>query len=380
MASRSVTVMPTSPDPTPHEPPAPRPRARTFGLSFGAWPTGADNAITDVPGVRVGHVTIWHGDHSAGEPVARTGVTAIVPGDLAGLFAEPMAAGTAVLNGAGELTGSVELREWGTLETPIVLTSTSAVGRAYDAVVDAMFAAGADEVVIPVVGECDDSWLDDMRRRWVTVDHVREALANATAGPVAEGVVGAGTGMVTMGHKAGIGTASRVIEGLGTVGVLLLCNFGSTRDLRVGGMHVGEVLHRDRTDDDLTAAPTLDSGRSSSCLGVVVTDIALDARQLERVARRVGLGLARTGSVAHHGSGDIFCAVSTTNRQPRHATGVRTLRVLGDGSLNEVFEAVVDASEEAVIDALFVADTVTGVDGHTVPGLPVARVLDLLRR
>jgi D-aminopeptidase len=307
-------------------------------------------------------------------------VTAIVPGELAGLFAEPMAAGTAVLNGAGELTGSVELREWGTLETPIVLTSTSAVGRAYDAVVDAMFAAGADEVVIPVVGECDDSWLDDMRRRWVTVGHVSDALASAATGPVAEGAVGAGAGMVTMGHKAGIGTASRVVEGLGTVGVLLLCNFGSTCDLRVGGVHVGEVLHRERTDDAVVAAPTLDGGRSSSCLGVVVTDIPLDARQLERVARRVGLGLARTGSVAHHGSGDIFCAVSTTNRQPRHATGVRTLRVLGDGSLNEVFEAVVDASEEAVIDALFVADTVTGADGHIVPGLPVERVLDLLRR
>jgi D-aminopeptidase len=365
--------------PTALEPPAPRPRARSYGLTFGALPTGANNAITDVPGVRVGHVTIWHGDPGTGEPVARTGVTAIVPGDLPGLFTEPMAAGTAVLNGAGELTGSVELREWGTLETPIVLTSTSAVGRAYDAVVDAMFAAGADEVVIPVVGECDDSWLDDMLRRWVTVDHVREALAVAAGGPVAEGVVGAGTGMVTMGHKAGIGTASRVIEGVGTIGVLLLCNFGSTSDLRVGGVHVGEVLARDRPDEGTETAPTLDAGRSSSCLGVVVTDIPLDARQLERVARRVGLGLARTGSVAHHGSGDIFCAVSTTSRQPRHATGVRTVQLLGDGSLNEVFEAVVDASEEAVVDALFVADTVTGSDGHTVPGLPVARVVELVR-
>ena len=155
---------------------------------------------------------MWHGDPESGTPVARTGVTAIVPGDLASMFSHPMAAGTAVLNGAGELTGSVELREWGTLETPIVLTSTSAVGRAYDGVVDAMFAAGADEVVIPVVGECDDSWLDDMRRRWVTVDHVRRALADATDGPVAEGAVGAGAGMITMGHKAGIGTASRVID------------------------------------------------------------------------------------------------------------------------------------------------------------------------
>ncbi len=354
----------------------PRPRARSFGLDFGKLPTGPHNAITDVPGVRVGHVTLWHGDVASGDPVARTGVTTIVPDEPRAMFSQPMAAGSAVLNGAGELTGSLELREWGTIETPIVLTSTSAVGRAYDAVVDAMFAVGADEVVIPIVGECDDSWLDDMYRRWITVDHVRQALDHATGGPVAEGVVGAGTGMVTMGHKAGIGSASRLIDGLGTIGVLLLCNFGARDDLRIGGVHVGERLHRESTD----AAPTLDSGRSSSCLGVVMTDIPLDARQLERVARRVGLGLARVGSVAHHGSGDIFCAASTTNRQPRHATGLRSMQLIGDGSLNDVFTAVVDASEEAVTNALFVADTVTGVDGHTAPGLPIERVVELLRR
>jgi D-aminopeptidase len=357
-----------------HLPPTARPRARAHGLEFGRLPTGEHNAITDVPGVRIGHVTLFHGDASASEPVARTGVTAIVPGDLAALFSHPPAAGTAVLNGAGELTGSVEMREWGMLETPIVLTSTSAVGRGYDAAVDAMFGAGADEVVIPVVGECDDSWLDDMRARWVTVDHVRQAIDRAATGPVTEGAVGAGTGMITMGHKAGIGTASRVIDGLGTVGVLLLCNFGGLRDLRIGGVPVGEQLHRDRVD----AAPTLDTG--GSCLGVVVTDIPLDARQLERVARRVGLGLGRMGSVAHHGSGDIFCAVSTSNRQPRHATGVLSTSILADGSLDDVFSAVVDASEEAVTNSLFVADSVTGIDGHTAPGLPIERVLGLIRR
>lgn len=355
-------------------PPTPRPRARAHGLTFGALPTGVSNAITDVPGVRVGHVTLWSGDHGAGTPVVRTGVTAIVPDELDALFARPMAAASAVLNGAGELTGSVEMREWGVLETPIVLTGTSSVGRAYDAVVDAMFAAGADEVVIPVVGECDDSWLDDMYRRSVTVDHVRRAIDEATDGPVAEGVVGAGTGMITMGHKAGIGTASRMIDGIGTVGVLLLCNFGGLRQLRVGGALVGETLHRDR----LGSAPTLDTG--GSCLGVVCTDVPLDARQLERVARRVGLGLARMGSVAHHGSGDIFCAVSTANRLDRRATGRVQVELLGDGSLDEVFTAVVDATEEAVTDALFVADTVVGVDGNVAPGLPVERVLQLLRR
>jgi D-aminopeptidase len=348
--------------------PLPRPRARALGLSFGSLPTGPHNAITDVPGVRVGHVTIWNDD-----PVARTGVTAILPDTPIDLFRRPMPAASAVLNGAGELTGSVEMNEWGVLETPILLTGTSSVGRVADGMVDELFAAGADEVVIPVVGECDDSWLDDMKRRWVTAAHARAAIAAATDGPVAEGVVGAGTGMVTMGHKAGIGTASRVLDGLGTVGVLLLCNFGGLAQLRIGGRLVGEVLHAEAQ----AAAPTLDTG--GSCLGVVVTDVPLDARQLRRVATRIGLGLARMGSVAHHGSGDIFCAVSTANRLTRDAEGKVALELVADGSLNAVFTAVVDATEEAVTNALFVADTVQGVDGNVVPGLPVDRVLEILR-
>lgn len=359
--------------------PLPRPRARHFGLRFGALPTGEHNAITDVPGVRVGHVTLFHGTGAGsgtGGPVARTGVTAIVPDEPIELFRRPMPAATSVLNGAGELTGSVEITEWGVLETPILLTGTSSVGRVADGMVDELFAAGAGEVVIPVVGECDDSWLDDMRRRWVTADHARQALAEAASGPVAEGVVGAGTGMVTMGHKGGIGTASRVIDGLGTVGVLLLCNFGDRDQLRIGGRLVGEVLGADDADAHPAAAPTLDTG--GSCLGVVLTDIPLDARQLRRVATRVGLGLARMGSVAHHGSGDIFLAASTANRLPRDASGRVQVELVADGSLNAVFTAVVDAAEEAVTNALFVADTVTGVDGHVVPGLPVDRILDLL--
>ena len=182
--------------------PLPRPRARHFGLRFGSLPTGEHNAITDVPGVRVGHVTLFHGGADgarADEPIARTGVTAIVPDAPIELFRRPMPAATSVLNGAGELTGSVELTEWGVLETPVLLTGTSSVGRVADGVVDELFAAGVDEVVIPVVGECDDSWLDDMRRRWVTAEHARQALAAATGGPVAEGVVGAGTRKVTRG-------------------------------------------------------------------------------------------------------------------------------------------------------------------------------------
>lgn len=353
-------------------PPEPRDRPRSLGLTFGSLPTGRHNAITDVPGVRVGHVTLFHGDHAAGDPVARTGVTAIVPDTVTRMFERPMPAGFAVLNGAGELTGSIEIAEWGILETPVMLTSTNNTGRVSDGVVDEVLAAGIDDVVVPVVGECDDSWLDDVRQRWVTAQHARDAIANASDGPVPEGVVGAGVGMKTMGWKGGIGTSSRVLDGLGTVGVLLLCNFGGRALLRLGGRPVGETLHAEA----LAAAPPGDTG--GSCLGVVFTDIPLDARQLRRMATRVGLGLARVGSVAHHGSGDIFLAVSTANRVERGTTGLLTQTVLADGSLNEVFTAVVDASEEAVANALFVADTVVGARGNTVPGLPVERVLELL--
>ncbi len=340
-------------------------------MTFGSLPTGRHNAITDVPGVRVGHVTVWRDEPDGG--VARTGCTVVAPDTAGGMWRRPMPAGTAVLNGAGELTGSIEIKEWGILETPIALVSTNNVGRAADALVDAALADGVNDVVVPVVGECDDSWLDDITRRWLTIDHVREALDAATDGPVAEGVVGAGTGMVTMGHKAGIGTASRVIEGFGTIGVLLLCNFGGTALLRIGGVPVGEALLAEPA-----AAPTRAGG--GSCIGVVLTDIPLDARQCERVARRVGLGLARMGSVAHHGSGDIFLAASTQNRLRRDGdSDFVDVRLVADTVLSSIFTAVVDATEEAVTNALFVADTVAGAHGHVVRCLPVDRVLHLIR-
>lgn len=352
-------------------PPAPRPRPRHYGLTFGPLPTGPNNAITDVPGVRVGHTTVWRDEPDGG--VARTGCTVIAPDHPLDMWRHPMPAGTAVLNGAGELTGSIEVREWGILESPITLVSTNNIGRGVDAMVDAAMADGVDDVIVPVVGECDDSWLDDISRRWLTLDHIRQALDTASDGQVGEGVVGAGTGMVTMGHKGGIGTASRVIADRGTVGVLLLCNFGGTSLLRIGGRPVGETLLAERQ-----TAPTLDDG--GSCIGIVLTDIPLDARQCERVARRVGLGLARVGSVAHHGSGDIFLCASTQNRRTRNQTGYLDTRIVADKELDAIFTAVVDATEEAVVNALFVADTVVGVDGHVVPGLPVERVLELIRQ
>ena len=351
-------------------PPPPRPRPRALGVDLGELPTGALNAITDVPGVRVGHVTCWGDD-----PVARTGVTAILPDTLENTFHRPPAAGVAVLNGVGELTGSLSIAELGFTDTPVLLTGTPSVGRAFDAVVDAMFdavaAVGDDDVVAPVVGECNDSWLDDSRRRNVSVAHCRQAIEAAAGGPVAEGVVGAGTGMITMEYKAGIGTASRVLDGLGTVGVLVLANFGARRQLRVAGRPVGRTLDAEHDEPR--------RGDGGSCIGVVMTDVPLDARQLTRVARRVGLGLARVGSVAGNGSGDIFCAVSTGNRAPRFASGVaRGADLLVDDEISAVFAATVEATEEAVLDSLFVADTVAGRAGHVAPGLPVERVLDLL--
>jgi D-aminopeptidase len=322
--------------------------------------------------VRVGHVTRWS---DGAEGVARTGVTAIVPDDLAPLYVRPMAAGPAVLNGCGELTGSIAMAEWGTLDSPIMLTSTTAIGRVFDAVVDATFEAVPsevdDEVIpVPIVGECDDSWLDDARRRHVTLADARAALDHAVTGPVAEGVVGAGTGMITMEHKAGIGTSSRVLEGVGVVGVLVLANFGRAEQLRIAGAPVGNRLEG---GSDPTASARGDAG---SCIGVVATDIPLDARQLVRVARRVGLGLARMGSVAGHHSGEIFCAFSTTNRRNRVAEGVMSVDLLGDDSIGSLFQATVDATEEAVCNALFVADTVVGRDGNVAPCLPLERILD----
>jgi D-aminopeptidase len=279
----------------------------------------------------------------------------------------------AVLNGVGELTGSISIGELGFLDTPIMLTGTTSVGRVYDAVVDAMFdavpAVGDDDVVAPVVGECNDAWLDDARRRNVSIADGRAAIDAATDGPVAEGVVGAGTGMIAMERKAGIGTSSRVLDAGGTIGVLVLANFGGFRQLRVGGVPVGRLL------DGGEPVGRADAG---SCIGVVCTDIPLDARQLTRVARRVGLGLARVGSVAGHGSGDIFLAVSVGHRVARLASGRVTAELLVDDEIGELFTATVDATEEAVTNALFVADTVVGRNGNTAMALPVERILELL--
>jgi D-aminopeptidase len=353
-------------------------KLRDLGLRIGSLDPGENDAITDVAGVSVGHVTVWRDepDPPTGRGIARTGVTVVVPGPPELLFGEPAPAGAAVLNGSGELTGFLQISEWGQLETPIYLTSTMAVGRVFDGAVAAAVAAdprvGVEDVVIPIVGECDDSDLSEPRIVQVEAADAARALVAASSDSVAEGCVGAGTGMVSFDWKAGIGTASRVVPEVGaTLGVLVLANFGSAPDLRVDGVAVGETIRPPGWE------PGPDAG---SCIGIVATDAPLRGDQLERIARRAGLGLARTGSVAKHGSGDIFLAFSTDRRE-RAPTSPRTpLEIVPDKQLDDLFAATVDATEEAVANALWAAVETRGRDGRVAHALPKGDVLALLER
>jgi D-aminopeptidase len=371
---------------------------------IGRLPPGPTDSIVDVPNVRVGHQTVWRDEPQppAGRGVARTGVTAIVPFNVGELFSARVPAGAAVLNGAGEAIGITSIGEWGTLETPIFLTSSMAIGRVYDGAVATLVElderAGIDDALMPVVAECDDGWLSTSRRVQVDEDDVRAALAAAVgpeAGPTPGGAVGAGTGMVCYELKGGIGTASRRVEPIDrraswatqgrrraspagptyTVGALALTNFGRIERLTIDGVRVGEALVAEGWPD---AGARRDRERGS-CIVVIATDAPLLGPALERLARRAGLGLARTGSVAGHGSGDIFLAFSTGVRIPRGSSGALwTVELVDDEYLDPFFGAVVDATEAAVVDSLFRADTVEGRDGHVVPGLPVERTLELL--
>ena len=350
---------------------------RQHGLRIGHLEPGAANAITDVAGVRVGHVTIVRDEPPIpeGRGVARTGVTAIVPGS-GSTFRHPVPAGATALNGAGELTGFLQISEWGLIETPIYLTSTMAVGRVFDGAVAAACAAdasvGVDDVVIPVVGECDDSWLNDARIVQVEAEDAGRAVAAALGGALPQGCVGAGTGMLAFGWKGGIGSSSRVVPDVeATVGVLVLANFGSARDLRIDGVSAFPAV-----------GDGLDARRpAGSCIAVVATDAPLHPAQLERLARRAGLGLARMGSVAHHGSGEIFVAFSTAGSERDDSPPARLSRpVVPDGHLDSLFSAVVEATEESVLNALWAATDTTGREGRIVRALPHEPVLTLLRK
>ena len=348
------------------------PRAREIGISIGVLPTGPTNSVLDVDGVGLGHTTLVRDEPAPpqGRGVARTGVTTLLLADDA--YDRPLAAGGAVLNGAGECTGFLTAAEWGTVETPVYLTSTMQLGRVYDAACQIAFESDdrvAGDVVIPVVGECDDSFLNDCRRMQVEDGDVRashrEALASRGApSPPPEGAVGAGTGMSCLGHKGGIGTSSRVTPAGHTVAVLLLTNFGERPQLVIDGVPVGRLLPE---GGDAPARP------AGSCIGVVVTDAPVVGADCARLARRIGLGLARTGSAAHHGSGEIFLGFSTTARVDRDGAPDITPRIAGRG-LDLLFEAVVEAAEESVLNSLLTAPTTVGRDGNTSVGLSAEAV------
>jgi D-aminopeptidase len=354
-------------------------RLTDLPLSIGHLPSGPTASIVDVPGVGVGHATVWRDepDPPAGRGVARTGVTVVLPN--ADPYRTPLPAGGAVLNGAGECTGLLTAAEWGLLESPIFLTSTMQLGRVYDAACELMLAENAgigEDVVIPMVAECDDSHLNDARVMQVSRDDVAAALAAARAsvggGAPDQGAVGAGTGMTCLGFKGGIGTASRVTSAGHTVGVLLLTNFGSLERLTIAGRAAGPALAAAGYGEQADPTPA-DAG---SCIGIVLTDGPVDAAGCARLARRVGLGLARAGSVATHGSGEIFVAASTGAAAAR-GTRAEVRPVFGH-DLSELFAAVVEAAEEAVLSSLLAAPTVVGRRGHRVPGLPADVVRDLL--
>lgn len=353
-------------------------RARALGLRFGELQPGPHNGLTDVPGVRVGHTTIeiGHGPLVVGQGPVRTGVTVIVPGDFDPYLERP-AAGAFVLNGAGEVHGLTQLVEWGHLESSIALTNTFSVGVVADALVDELRTRHPEvgrsgDVAIPIVGECDDSWLNDIAGRHVRAEHVLAALSGATSGPVVEGSVGAGTGTLCYGLKGGIGTASRRLSaGSGgfTLGALIQTNFGRLDELRLGGRCVGEDLAQHL---GYFPARRRDYG---SFIVVLATDAPLTSSQLSRLCKRAALGAGRTGSHASHGSGEILLAFSTTHRLPRSSSTPTYLQSLvHDDFLDPLFRAAADATEEAVINALCAAEECVGANDHHVPALPHGRV------
>jgi D-aminopeptidase len=359
-----------------------RARLRDLGFSVGRFPAGALNAITDVRGVRVGHTTLVSGEGplDVGKGPVRTGVTAIIPN--ADVFEDRVVAGGFVLNGAGEVSGLTQVQEWGLLETPILLTNTLAVGKVSDAAVKWMTRrwpkiGGEDDVIIPLVGECDDSWLNDAVGRHVRSEHVYRAIEQAADGRVAEGSVGAGTGLITCDFKAGIGTSSRrvAIEGAEyVVGILVQSNFGVMRSLRVDGAPVGEVL------EPQFGAPRRERN-AGSIITVIATDAPLLSPQLVRLCKRAALGIGRIGSFAAHGSGEIVVGFSTSNVVPRQTTKMTaTLDVLLDEACDPLYEAVVEGTEEAIVNALCMADEMRGQSGHVAPALPLDRLTEILSR
>jgi D-aminopeptidase len=356
-----------------------RPRASDLGLKVGILPTGPLDAITDVAGVAVGHATIIRGDR------VRTGVTAVLP-HSGNLYREKVPGAIFASNGFGKLAGSTQVEEMGDIETPILLTSTTSVPRAADALIGYMLALPGNEEVLsinPVVGETNDGYLSDIRGRHITPDDVSAAIKNAKGGPAEEGAVGAGTGTIAFGWKGGIGTSSRRLPpNLGgyTVGVLVQTNFGGV--LTIAGAPVGQELGQYYLRQELQQAGGGKDKADGSCMIVVATDAPLDARNLKRLAARAWLGLARTGGSASNGSGDYAIAFSAAP-QVRIRAGdkalTRSAEVLTNDAMSPLFLAAIEATEEAVYNSLFRAATMTG-NGHTVEALPIEKTAEILRK
>ncbi|MVM33349.1 S58 family peptidase [Spirosoma sp. HMF4905] len=343
-------------------------RPREYGIRFGVLPTGTFNAITDVPGVRVGQITLKQGQ------TIRTGVTAILP-HAGNQFQQKSPAAIYIGNGFGKLMGYSQIEELGTLETPIVLTNTLSVPTAADALIDYTLGQQGNEQVRSVnsvVGETNDGFLNDIRGRHVTKQHVLDALKQAKTGPVDEGNVGAGTGTICFGFKGGIGTSSRKLPAsLGgyTVGALVQTNFGGV--LQIAGVPIGVALGKYSFKENL----------DGSCMMVVLTDAPLDARNLKRLAKRAFMGLARTGGIASNGSGDYVIAVSTAYQIPHDTqSSFDEVKILRNDNVSPLFMAAIEATEEAIINSLFAAQTLTGDQGHQVEQLPIDKVIELLKK
>jgi D-aminopeptidase len=387
-------------------------RARDLGIVVGRGRPGPANAITDVPGVRVGYATIVAGDGRlvVGEGPVRTGVTMVVPHD-GDVFTEPVYAGSHRLNGNGELTGLEWIREAGLLTGPIGITNTHSVGIVHDAIIRhavRRLPFGASFWALPVAGETWDGLLNDIDGFHVTMDHVDEALGAATTGPIAEGNVGGGTGMICHEFKGGTGTASRVVDagaGAWTVGVLVQANYGRRDWLRVDGVPVGEEIPVTEVptpyrpeDEDVPPQATLGAATrgspppaspppgSGSIIVIVATDAPLLPHQCERLAQRAGLGIARMGGTGANSSGDLFLCFATGNRGLPNTAFVRDprptvdVRSVNDHVIGPLFDSVIEATEEAILNALVAAETMTGRDGITAQALPHGRLLEVLGR
>jgi L-aminopeptidase/D-esterase-like protein len=347
-------------------------------------PPGPLNAITDVAGVTVGHSTIVEGSGPLveGTGPVRTGVTAVVP--RADIWLNALFAATHTLNGDGEMTGVHWIRDLETIAHPILLTSTTSVGAVHDAALAYMAARHPARTwgFLPVVAETWDGRLNDIRGRHVRQAHVFEALDTARSGPVVEGGVGGGTGMVCYGFKGGIGTSSRRLpaeRGGYTIGVLVQANFGARDQLVIDGVPVGRELSK--LDPAAPQAPAPDARREGSVIVVIATDAPLSSRQLDRLARRAALGLARTGATSGNTSGDIFIAFSTANVVPQvDAPAVLDVKLLSTDAVDPLFRAVVEATEESVVNALTAADTMRGIDDTLVHGLPYDRLAEVMGR